>query len=32
MPDTNTDIRGTLNDFFRAVEAMELDRVATFFD
>src|ERR1700687_5688770 len=32
MPDTNTDIRETLNDFFRAVESMELDRVATFFD
>src|SRR3984893_19138157 len=32
MPDTNTDIRETLNDFFRAVESMQLDRVATFFD
>ena len=32
MPDANTDIRETLNDFFRAVEAMQLDRVATFFD
>ena len=32
MPDANTDIRQTLNDFFRAVEAMDLDRVAPFFD
>jgi ketosteroid isomerase-like protein len=32
MPDANTDIRETLNNFFRAVEAMELDRVAPFFD
>ena len=32
MPDANTDIRETLNDFFRAVEAMDLDRVAPFFD
>ena len=32
MPDANTDIRETLNSFFRAVEAMDLDRVAPFFD
>ena len=32
MPDANTDVRATLNDFFRTVEAMDLDRVATFFD
>jgi ketosteroid isomerase-like protein len=32
MPDTNTDVRETLNDFFRTVEAMDLDRVATFFE
>jgi ketosteroid isomerase-like protein len=32
MADTNADIRQTLNGFFSAVESMQLDRIAPFFD
>jgi ketosteroid isomerase-like protein len=32
MPDSNADIRETLNGFFRAVESTQLDRIAPFFE
>jgi ketosteroid isomerase-like protein len=32
MPDSNADVRETLNGFFRAVESMQLDRIAPFFE
>jgi ketosteroid isomerase-like protein len=32
MADTNADIRQTLNGFFSAVESMQLDRIAPFFE
>ena len=32
MPNTDTDVRETLNGFFRAVESMHLDRIAPFFE
>ena len=32
MADANTDVRETLDRFFRAVESRELDRIAPFFE
>jgi ketosteroid isomerase-like protein len=32
MPNTEADVRETLNGFFRAVESMQVDRIAPFFE